>query len=43
MHCCNIEIIQKEGKEMLSFELLDPGYPGYMEKNTFMNDTGISV
>ncbi|MFH0756805.1 MAG: RimK/LysX family protein [Bacteroidota bacterium] len=32
IHCCHIEIVREDGKEKLSFELLDPGYPGYKGK-----------
>jgi hypothetical protein len=32
IHCSHIEIVHKDGKEMLSFELLNPGYPGYTGK-----------
>lgn len=35
LHCNHIEVIQKEGRDVLTFELLDPGYPQYREKKCY--------
>jgi hypothetical protein len=38
IHCNHIAIIQKGGREVLSFELLDPGYPQYRKKKCTFED-----
>ena len=32
MHCHHVEVVKKGGKEQLSFRLLDPGHPEYVDK-----------
>jgi len=32
IHCSQIKVVQKDGKKILSFVLLDPGHPKYKEK-----------
>ena len=32
LHCHHIEVIEKDGKDVLSFQLLDPSHPEYEDK-----------
>ena len=38
LHCTNIEIIEQEGSEMLSFILLDPGHPKFRPERQYFKD-----
>jgi len=40
LHCHQIKIIQKEGKNWLSFKVLDPSHPEYSDKVFFFKDYG---
>ncbi len=38
LHCHHIEVVQREGKDMLSFEVLDPTHPEYEGKVFVVED-----
>ncbi len=38
LHCHEIEVIKKEGSEVLRFKLLDPKHPEYQDKFNYANE-----
>ncbi len=38
LHCHEIEVVQKSGKDVLRFKLLDPKHPEYQDQYTYAQD-----